>query len=106
MSPGAAILKLDGPCTIRNATDIHKDLLDFIGNNERISLEIAENADVDVSFVQLIEAARNYAAGRGKSLALSHPASDRLLDVLERAGLLDDPKSATSSFWLNGGDLR
>lgn len=106
MSPGAAILKLDGPCTIRNATDIHKDLLNFIGENERISLEIAVNADIDVSFVQLIEAARSYAAGRGKSLSLSHPASDRLLDVLERAGLLDDPKSATSSFWLNGGDLR
>lgn len=106
MSPGAAIFKLDGPCTIRNATDIHKDLLDLICINDRISLEIAGSADVDVSFVQLIEAARTYAAGRGKSLALSHPASDRLLDVLDRAGLLDDPKSATSSFWLNGGDLR
>ncbi|MCJ7997820.1 STAS domain-containing protein [Rhizobium cremeum] len=106
MSTGVAILKLDGPCTIRNATVLHKELLDFIGENESISLDIAGDADFDASFVQLIESARRYATGRGKSLTLNHPASGRLLDVLQRVGLVDASKSATSDFWLNGGDLR
>ncbi len=56
----------------------------------------------DLSLVQLIEAMRKSADRRGRSLALSAPASGGLRAVLDRGGFIAGDSTGSSSFWLQG----
>ncbi|MDP9809932.1 hypothetical protein J2W42_002791 [Rhizobium tibeticum] len=60
---------------------------------------LAEHAEADLSFIQLIESTRRQAKAQRKSITLSLPAKGNVLKVLERAGFLD----AFNSDDLNSG---
>lgn len=66
-----------------------------------IQLAIPADATVDLSFLQLIEAARQRAAEQGKSLSLLEPAGGELRRALDRSGLLTAATVADRSFWLH-----
>ncbi|WP_071831134.1 STAS domain-containing protein [Pararhizobium antarcticum] len=97
----AAPLKLTGALTIRTVAEVKERLSGLISNNGEVTLEIAETSQVDLSFVQLIEAARAYAESCRKTLLLKAPASGGLLDVLTRGGFNDEISSETAKFWLH-----
>jgi len=96
-------LVLDGALTIRNMPSIHSRVLDAIRRHQTVQIDSAGATEVDLSFVQLLVAARRSAALEGRSLSLTDPATGPVLDTLTRAGLLD-PKnpdlSGNEAFWL------
>ena len=86
---------------IKNISDIHKVVLSSLSNNKETRLALDADAQVDLSFVQLMETARIFAEQQGKSLALASPAGGALLDVLRRGGFLDDLSPDAAKFWLH-----
>ncbi|MDQ2078549.1 STAS domain-containing protein [Xanthobacteraceae bacterium Astr-EGSB] len=90
--------------TIREAEKIQSQLLQAVREQENIVVDCSAATDVDLSFVQLVLAARKSAAALGKKLSVIPPASSVLSDVLWRAGILpsaSDPPPAEQSFWCN-----
>jgi hypothetical protein len=58
---------------------------------------------VDISFIQMIEAARIHAGTAGKSIALAQPATGALLETLRRGGFLEGMSADDAKFWLHQG---
>ena len=86
--------------TIREISEIHQQLLQAFAGANRLCLDIDDDAQVDLSFVQLIESARRYAEENGKSLLLARPAGANVRSILERSGLA--PGGADSArFWFH-----
>jgi ABC-type transporter Mla MlaB component len=90
---------LDGDLTVRSAARIQGQLVDLLDRHRAIELDCAGATDIDLSFVQLVLAARKSADAIGASLTLSHPAGAVLHDAVTRAGILTC--DAERAFWLN-----
>ncbi len=67
-----------------------------------VRIDIGELQTVDLSFLQLVEAARIDAAGRGKAIQLSHPATGPLADLLQRSGRFTRADAEDHEFWFHG----
>ncbi len=89
---------------MRAITSTHEDLLKFINTHDVVTIGLPDDAQVDISFIQLIEAARIYAGTAGRQVALSQPATGALLDVLRRSGFLEDMSAEDAKFWLHQGE--
>jgi hypothetical protein len=76
-------------------------LAESIDEFSSIELAIPTEAVVDLSFLQVIEAARLKATEQGKSLSLVEPAGGELRRALDRSGLMAAAKGADLSFWLH-----
>ncbi|MDO1580512.1 STAS domain-containing protein [Rhizobium oryzicola] len=100
-TPVSLPLSLPGQLTIRTIAAIQEELLSALAGNGSIILDIPEDAQADLSFVQLIEAARIYAGTAGKQLSLKQPASGQVLEVLDRGGFLQDMAAEDQRFWLH-----
>lgn len=71
-----------------------------LSSSQSVVANIAEDAEVDLTLIQLIQSSRRFASEAGKDFALAGPPSGRLLDALRRGGFLSDP--ADQAFWLSG----
>jgi hypothetical protein len=87
---------------LKNIESLRTAVLTGLQDADRLSLDIAEDVPVDLCGVQLIEAARRFASGQGKTLVLKRPAT-AFLDVLEAAGFLTDASPEDVLFWLHQG---
>ena len=94
-------LTLSAVLNIRNISNIHRSISDSLSNNGSTCLTLDPEAQVDLSFIQLIEAARRYAREQDKTLTLASPAQGALLDVLQRGGFLAETSPETAKFWLH-----
>jgi hypothetical protein len=92
--------------TVRSIASSCGDMLQFIDANESAVIELAEDIEVDISFIQMIEAARIYADTAGKGLALAQPATGALLEALRRSGFLEGMSAQDTKFWLHQGDIQ
>ena len=99
-----ACLRLPENLTVRAIVPVREDMLKFIDAHEAATLALADDVQVDISFIQLIEAARIYAGTAGRQVALSQPATGALLDVLRRSGFLEDMSAEDAKFWLHQGE--
>jgi anti-anti-sigma regulatory factor len=90
----------NGVLTIKNAEEIHAKFLEVLGGSGDIVIDTADADEVDVSFVQLLLAARRSAREQGRALSLSAPAEGLLREVLVRGGFV----AADAAFWGKGGD--
>ena len=110
MSPAPALSRgkvdLSGPLTIRQVAAVHEAIRSALGGKDAVLLSIAEDAEVDLSFLQLVHAARLQAAVDGRTLALDRPADGNLLSTLERAGFLTDADPRDREFWLHRKELQ
>jgi Predicted NTP binding protein (contains STAS domain) len=95
----AALLALSGPADIRAITAIHQRLLAAFAESVAIELDVSGIADPDISFVQLIEAARRHASVTGKTICLRGSAGGALREQLMRGGFL--VRGEDRAFWLN-----
>ncbi len=86
---------------IRNISAVRDHILSKMQSNGNIIIEIPAAAEVDLSFVQLLEATRIQSKASGGSLALSAPATGSVLDVLRRGGFLDGMSREDAQFWLH-----
>ncbi|MCW5709514.1 STAS domain-containing protein [Shinella yambaruensis] len=98
---GDASLTLPATLTIKTILSVQEFILDFLNKNPAIVLDIDEAAQVDLSFVQLVTAARKQAEARAGRVLLARPASGDLYDVLERGGFLDGMTPGAAHFWLH-----
>lgn len=94
------VVLIDGALTIRNAEDVHAKLLKMLSGAGDLVIDVSDADEVDVSFVQLVLAARRSAREQGRALSLAAPAAGPLREVLVRGGFAaSDP-----AFWGHGGD--
>ncbi len=64
-----------------------------------VVVDIDGVTEADLTFIQLLEAARRSAAEADRDLTLAQPAGPAVQEILQRGGFLDaDPARAT--FWL------
>lgn len=92
--------------TVRAINDVQQNMLQFIGKNAATTMSIADDCQIDISFIQVVEAARIYAGTAGKTIALAQPASGALLDVLTRSGFLEGMSAEDAKFWLHQGGIQ
>lgn len=91
----------DTDLTIRNAAAIKAMLVERLQVERSVSLELNQDAAVDLSFVQLVAAARIRQRNVGGELVLAEPAGLKLRDVLQRAGFIDGASTDDLKFWLH-----
>jgi ABC-type transporter Mla MlaB component len=97
-SAGAATIEFVGELTIRTIAPLRERLIESLSGSAAVQAQVAADATVDLSFVQLIESARRTAREAGGEFALAQPAAGQLHETLQRGGFLaaaDDRK-----FWL------
>ncbi len=99
-------LRLTGPQTIAQAEDLRIALLDGLQRSERVVLDCSLVSDVDVTFLQLVYAARRDAGSSGRRVTLAQPAQGGLAHALIRAGLnKPDGEGWADPFWA-GEEIR
>ena len=94
-------IKLPEALGIRSVSEIYIKFTDEFQGRDTIVISIPENADVDLSFIQLIESSRRQAKAEGKTFKLSAPVRGSVLKVLDRAGFIDSFDQEDSKFWLH-----
>lgn len=92
--------------TVRTITTVQQEVLQFIDRNTSATIAFADDCQIDISFIQLMEAARIYAGTAGKSIALAEPAKGPVLEALRRGGLLDGMTAEDAKFWLHQGRIQ
>jgi anti-anti-sigma regulatory factor len=99
--PGDGSLTLPTTLTIKSILAVQELVLDFLKKNSTTVLDIDAAAQVDLSFVQLVTAARKQAEARAGRILLARPATGDLYDVLKRGGFLDEMTPDAAQFWLH-----
>lgn len=94
-----ARLRLGNDLTIRQANEIRQQLLDAFVGRESVVIDIPADADADLSFIQLIESTRLYAAMNGKTFQTNAAAQGAVRTTLERAGFLTEMTTENRAFW-------
>ncbi len=75
-------LVLTGALTVRTVRQVHADMLAAVRRNRHVRIDCSAASEIDLSFIQLVLAARRDAAATGGALALAHPADGALLERL------------------------
>lgn len=105
-SKNGARLCLPENLTVRAILPVREDVLKFIDAHEAATIEFSDEVQVDISFIQMVEAARVYAGTAGKIIALAQPASGVLLETLRRSGFLEGMSDDDAKFWLHQGKIQ
>ncbi|WP_311272669.1 MULTISPECIES: STAS domain-containing protein [unclassified Rhizobium] len=100
------LINLPSQLSVRNALAVHETLLEALQMNSAITVDIPEDAQADLSFIQLIEASRLYARTEGKYITLTKPASPEIVETLRRGGFLTTMDEASRLFWLHGKEIQ
>lgn len=94
-------LSLNSDLNIKNIHQINAEITTALEKDPFLTLELNEGAAVDLSFVQLIFAARTQANRAGGKLSLARPTGRNVLSILERGGFLQDASAEDLEFWLH-----
>ncbi len=90
LDPDTNPLTLSGRQTIREAAATHAALLSALQVNGDIILACDDITEVDLSFIQMILAARRSATESGRKLTLRQPADGALRQALIAGGLISE----------------
>lgn len=90
-------VRIVGAANIATIGEIHARLLAAYRDSDTISIDTAEISEVDLTFIQLVEAVRRSATASGKQIVLTGPADGPLLDTLMRGGFFSNQDCA--AFW-------
>ena len=107
--PQNGAVVLTGSITIDGIAAARSELLAALQARPQLLLDLSGLTDVDVTFLQLIEAARISARRRGKPVRIVGPAAGAVLTALRRAGLVESFDQAAfwfpgPSFWFQGAE--
>lgn len=94
-------LGFDSDLTIRHAAPIKQAIADGLLTQQKLALALNPEAAVDLSFVQLVSAARAHAQASGGELSFAEPAGPKLHDVLQRAGFIEGARAEDLKFWFH-----
>ena len=93
------VLDFAGAQTLRQAEETLEKLRGALAQASEVLLDCSRLDEVDLSFIQLVLAARRSADRDGKILGLIAPAKGALLKALDTAGILP---SGPHRFWFEG----
>lgn len=88
--------------TISSIGAAHAELGAVLRKHGPVVVDISGVTEADLTFVQLLEAARRSTADTGQDLTLRHSADGAVLEVLQRGGFLDGDAGDRTTFWLQG----
>jgi hypothetical protein len=94
-------VQLAAPLSIRSVEAMHEVVKNALMDHVEVVVDIETDAVPDLSILQLIEAARLYAASVGKSFRLQNPASVSVRKTLARAGLVSKDDADFNRFWFH-----
>lgn len=97
-----SVIKLPESMTVRTSKTFHKDLTDMLNDSEIITLDMSGVVETDISFIQIVYAARYYADSHSKTIRLDKPAGGAVAALLARGGFTTDLDPADSDFWFHG----
>lgn len=97
--PNPSAVKLSDSLSIRDANVVHEQLKTALSEADSVELFIPSDAEVDLSFVQIVESARLEADVAGKTLELAAPAENAVRSIIERGGFLTAGGNGDRSFW-------
>jgi hypothetical protein len=95
----AFTVKFSGSQTIREAEDAAHILRKALADHPSLVLDCDEIEEADLTFLQLVIAARRSAQKSGKAFALGATARGPLLAALDRAGIRPEGEHL---FWFEG----
>lgn len=95
------VVTLQEKVNLQSIAAVQLQIVEAIEADADVALDISGVADADLSFVQLLEAARQYATHDNKLLRLTQPASADCAALLARAGFLPGSPE-TIDFWFQG----
>lgn len=95
-----SVVKLSGVIDTRSIDDSFTKVNQAVGDGASIEIDLTDVADIDLTFLQLIESARRSAAQSGAEIRLSEPAGGIILETLNRGGFLNDTSDERARFWL------
>jgi anti-anti-sigma regulatory factor len=95
----AVKVTLSGTQTIREAAETVETLRSAVAKNDDVSLDCSGITDADLTFIQMVMAARKSVAAKGKTLSLAAAAQGPLLAALDAAGI---KAAGTQQFWFEG----
>jgi len=90
--------------TVRNVGDFAARMHQACAAGENVTLDCTALVEVDLSFLQVVHAARAALGAAGKTLSLAAPADAPVAVLVQRAGFAGDAASAQS--WLEGSSLQ
>ena len=93
------VLDFTGPQTVREAEQVAGRLREALSGGGEVLLDCGRIEEVDLTFIQLVIAARKSAERDGKTLTLQSPAQGPLLKALDLAGILP---GGPQNFWFEG----
>ncbi|WP_051103447.1 STAS domain-containing protein [Sphingomonas sp. PR090111-T3T-6A] len=87
--------------TVRSVAEFHASLLSVFGQGRGdVVLDLSDLGELDLSFIQIVEATRKQFAGAGRGVRLLHPADGPVAALLARAGF--DTSLDAIDFWFHG----
>ncbi len=95
-----ASVSLDGELDIQTIVRAHAVMLEAFQTQDAVVLDITGVTSVDLTFIQLIEAARVTAVQTGKTFKLTAAAPEPVVEALQRSCLLTTPSDERTAFWL------
>jgi ABC-type transporter Mla MlaB component len=98
-------LSLDGALTMRSVEALFARLRETLAQHSEVSIDCTAAAEVDLSFIQLLVAARASAVQADKTVALAARPDGPLLQALTRAGFRvtqEDQPADSETFWFEG----
>ncbi len=102
-------IDFDGAQTVRCIQATYERLSAAIAQHPAVEIRCDGIVELDLSFIQLLVAAKRSAQKSGKSLRLAGPAAGKLRVALDRAGFLasaaQDSHQSTV-FWSEGSKVR
>jgi hypothetical protein len=96
---GISVIEVPNSVTVRSVADFGQHLSSALAEQDEIVLDTDAVTELDLSFVQIVQAARGE---DGKTVRLARPANAAVAALLERAGFLTDPSDMDVDFWFHG----
>lgn len=92
------VVKVPASVTVVTAGAFADAVGDALAQHDEVALDLAEVGELDLSFLQIVTAARVHAAEQGKQLRLGSGVPETVEGLLIRAGFID----ADRDFWCAG----
>lgn len=101
INQNSSIIVIGEKAGIKEAADLHSRIDCSLKDCSVIEIDCSETKDFDLTFVQILLAARKTAEKNGKAFRLAPSAPDALLRLLERGGFTGGAgeKTTETAFW-------
>lgn len=96
------VLETPSSVMVSSAVTFAEDLRHHLDQHDCVTLRLDTLAEVDLSFLQIVCAAREQAKRDEKAIRLERPAPAEVKALLYRAGMLDGASQDDLDFWFDG----